>query len=156
MESSAFEKSYEILISLGVFHLIMSFLGAIGYIFYGFGFKDILSVVYASSSVDKILDGHAYSRAIRSHSLISTALCKKIFDEIEVAEEEKNHFIEYCKNKKITYENNNDTLNNINKRFFEKMSKIEKRGKTSMFCIQYLKIFSVEKALMRCEKYGYF
>lgn len=68
--SAATEKSdlSKILIRLGGFHLLMSFFGAIGYIVQGSGIKEVLSLIYASNSLDKMLNGHAYARAIKAHT----------------------------------------------------------------------------------------
>lgn len=47
----------------------MSFMGAVGYIMNGSGIKELFNIVYASASVDKMLTGHAYARALRAHIL---------------------------------------------------------------------------------------
>lgn len=67
----------------------MSFLGSIGYIMAGSGLADICNNIYATKSVDKIMCGHAYSRAIRAHILIHLALAKKIMDDIEFTDDER-------------------------------------------------------------------
>lgn len=59
-----------IIVRLGGFHLIMSLLGAIGHIMSGSGLEDALKIIYAENSVEKILLGHAYSRALRAHFLV--------------------------------------------------------------------------------------
>jgi len=64
----------KIVVRLGGFHLLMSFLGSIGYIMDGSDLKEVLSVIYARHSTEKILNGHAYARAIRAHTLLH--LCR--------------------------------------------------------------------------------
>lgn len=54
----------------------------------GSGIKEVLSVIYAPTSVDKILTGHAYSRAIRRHTLIHLIFYKIILSEISISLEE--------------------------------------------------------------------
>lgn len=44
---------------VGSFHLLMSFLGAIGYIMGGSGLKDIWSIIYAVGSIPHMLSGNA-------------------------------------------------------------------------------------------------
>lgn len=56
------------ILSLGGFHLIMSFLGWIGKIMVDSGLEELLSVVYAENFVGSILAGHAYARSIRPHT----------------------------------------------------------------------------------------
>lgn len=67
-------KLSKIIVRLGGFHLHMSFLGAIGYIMQGSGIKKVLSLIYAPKSLEKILNGHAYARAVRAHTLLQLAL----------------------------------------------------------------------------------
>lgn len=47
------------------------------------GLKDALSKIYATNSVDKMLNGHAYARSIRGHTLLRLALSMKFFEEIK-------------------------------------------------------------------------
>ena len=61
-------------ICLGGFHLLMSFLGAIGSIMAGSGLEELWETVYAKNSVPHMLSGHAYSRSIRAHLLTQQAL----------------------------------------------------------------------------------
>lgn len=79
-----------VVVRLGGFHLLMSFLGCIGFIMAGSGLKDLLSVIYAPLSAEKILTGHAYARAIRAHLLTQLALARTIFKNIDfdIAERE--------------------------------------------------------------------
>lgn len=67
---------------LGGFHLLMSYLGSIGFIMDGSGLKDVLSASYAESSVDKMLQGHAYARAMRGHFLVYLSIVTKNFDDL--------------------------------------------------------------------------
>ena len=63
-----------IVLRLGGFHVLMSFLGAIGHLMAGSGLEEILKLVYASNAVTKMLEGKAVSRAIRGHFLVDGAL----------------------------------------------------------------------------------
>ena len=61
----------DIIIRLGVFHTICSYLGAVGKLLQGSGFTDIVieAGVCASGSVEKVLSGKHYNRAMRYISL---------------------------------------------------------------------------------------
>lgn len=69
-----------VVVRLGGFHLLMSFMGAMGTIMDGSGLKELFSTIYATNSVDKILTGHAYARAVRAHILTHAALAGIIFE----------------------------------------------------------------------------
>ena len=67
-------------VRLGGFHLLMSFLGCIGFFMAGSGIGELWQEVYAKVSVSHMLTGHAYSRAIRAHLLTERALVTTILD----------------------------------------------------------------------------
>ena len=63
-----------IVVHLGVFHLLMLFLGGIGTIMGGSGLAETMEKIYAQNSVVHMLDGKAYARALRCHFLIESSL----------------------------------------------------------------------------------
>lgn len=63
------EEFQHVHIRLSGFHTIMSFMGCIGFIMKGSGLKESLCEIYSENSVDKILSGHYYARAIRAFLL---------------------------------------------------------------------------------------
>lgn len=66
VEKNVFDQILMI-VRLGGFDLLMSFLGCIGEIMAGSGLKDILCLIFTELSDDKILNGHAYARAVPAH-----------------------------------------------------------------------------------------
>jgi len=58
----------KIIVKLGGFHLLMSFLGLISYIRAGSGIKKGFSVIHVPNAVDKMLNGYGYARAVRGHT----------------------------------------------------------------------------------------
>ena len=70
------EQKLEVVVRLGGFHFLKSFLGCIGYIMEDSGLAEALSVVYGPNTVKHILKGAAYSKALRAHFLTDTALVK--------------------------------------------------------------------------------
>lgn len=74
----------KLVVRLGGFHLLMPYLGSIGYRMEGSGFKEVLCVIYAPKSVDKILNGHAYARAVRAHTLLHLALSTIVSKNIDI------------------------------------------------------------------------
>ncbi|KAL8570890.1 hypothetical protein ACOMHN_023563 [Nucella lapillus] len=63
-----------LILRLGNFHTQMSFLGCIGHLMGGTGLQEALELVYAENAVVHILNGKAYSRAVRAHLLMDAAL----------------------------------------------------------------------------------
>ena len=78
MEIQMWEKNEpplnKIVFILGQFHTRMSFLGSIGYLMTGSGLDGILKLIYAENVVPYMLNGKAYSRAIRGHLLVAASL----------------------------------------------------------------------------------
>ena len=63
-----------IVVNLGGFHSVMSFLGCMGQVMEASGLKEVLELIYAENAVTQILSCKAYARAIRGHFLVGTAL----------------------------------------------------------------------------------
>lgn len=95
-------KFNNIIIRLGGFHLLLSYTGSIGYIMKGSGLKEILSLIYAPGSIDKMLEGHSYARTVRAFTLLNAVLVSILLDEMnnsdyKITDEEK-----ICLNELIT------------------------------------------------------
>ena len=77
-----------IVIQLGGFHTIMSFLGCIGYLMSGTGICKVLEVVYAENTIPHLLSGKAVSRALWGHQLLdlvlNTILPEDLLPELDV------------------------------------------------------------------------
>ena len=79
------EKSMNMVVHLGGFHTLMSYLGSIGSVMDASGLKDVLQTVYGENTVKHMLGGKAITRAVRGHILVENALHLKLqnmlFDE---------------------------------------------------------------------------
>ena len=82
--SSSGSELSSVIVRLGGFHLLMSFMGAVGNIMGGSGLKELWSLIYAVDSVEKMLNGHAYGRALRAHFLTQLALKIVILRKAEI------------------------------------------------------------------------
>lgn len=123
-----------VIIRLGGFHLLMSFLGSIGYIMAGSGLQDLLKVIFAANSVEKIMSGHAYSRAVRAHVLSHLALAKKIMDSIEFTDHERDEMdfiVNDPERSAILTAVENIATQDASAKFHEELRKIENRGPTA-------------------------
>jgi hypothetical protein len=76
-------KLSNVVVRLGGFHLLMSFMGSIGHIMTGSGLKELFNTIYALNSIKKIMAGHAYSRAVRAHMLTHLSIAKIVLQSID-------------------------------------------------------------------------
>lgn len=76
---------------LGGFHLLMSYIKAVGTIMEGSGIFELFCTVFAQNSVDKMLSCTAYSRAIRAHMLAVNAIGEIIAEFAESPENLNSH-----------------------------------------------------------------
>ena len=67
---------------LGLFHVELSFLGAVGTLMEGSGLQEALRQIIAKNSVPHVLSGKAQERAFRAHMLAATALNRNIMKRV--------------------------------------------------------------------------
>ena len=70
------EQFSNVIVHLGAFHIMCSYMGALGKIMTGSGFEDIVieSGVCASGSVEKVMSGKHYNRAMKVHQHMADAI----------------------------------------------------------------------------------
>ena len=68
------DNSMDIVVHLGGFHTLMSFVGSIGSLMDASGLSDVLQIIYGENTVKHMVSGKAIARAIRGHILVETAL----------------------------------------------------------------------------------
>lgn len=147
----------QIRVRLGGFHLLMSFLGAIGFIMSGSGLKEALSMIYAENSAEKALEGHAYSRAVRGHFLIQTTLASIIFESMDLSELEQaklDSVLENLGSMDFADEIKNDEFITIRDKFMKEIEKLQKRGPTAELWIQYWDMVSIVRSFIKAERSG--
>ena len=69
-----------IFVRLGGFHLVMSYLGSICYIMGDSVLRNLWETAYAHNSVNHMLTGHAYARALRAHMLSAVPLVAHLLE----------------------------------------------------------------------------
>lgn len=147
-----------IIVRLGGFHLAMSFMGAIGTIMAGSGLQQLLSTIYAENSVEKIMNGHAYSRAVRAHLLMHSALASLVWDTIEVTDCERSemaNMLNTCDQTIIlTACANTTSLKNIVAKFRQALCALECKGPTAKLWLQYFRMITLLKQFIEAERTG--
>lgn len=146
-----------VVVRLGGFHLLMSFLGAVGYIMSGSGIEEVLQIIYAANCVDKLLSGHAYSRAIRAHFLVAVSLGKIIMNEIELTDEERDSLDSYLNDVDrtiiLTAENDN-VIQTVRRKFDSKLKEMKTWGPTAQLWVQYFELIILVKQFIEAERTG--
>ena len=79
------DKYKDCIVMLGIFHMIMMYLGIIGKKFSDASLKDLVvqSDVVATGSADKALSGKMYNRSVRAHKLVYEALYRCLLNRME-------------------------------------------------------------------------
>nr|XP_047122386.1 uncharacterized protein LOC124805886 [Hydra vulgaris] len=72
-----------IVVRLGGFHTLISFLGSIGTIMKGSGFERLLEPIYAKNSICHIISGKAVARELCAHFLVESALTTLLLEGLE-------------------------------------------------------------------------
>ena len=67
-------KGLNVVVRLGGFHSLMSFVGSLGSCMLGSGLEQLLEKVYGKNTVNHMLTGKAISRGLRGHFLVDSAL----------------------------------------------------------------------------------
>ena len=71
-------ESFDVVLILGGFHTMMSFVGSIGALMKGCGLSECFKTEVGTNTVPKIIDGKAISKAIPTHFLTEGSLMAKL------------------------------------------------------------------------------
>lgn len=112
--SDAYSQLCNVVVKLGGFHMLMSFLECIGYIMDRSGLKEALGKIYAENSINKMLNGHAYTRRIRGHTLLRLALSMIVFADMKIKDDMLNELIQQITCQDVSYENVEGCVENSN------------------------------------------
>jgi hypothetical protein len=177
MEVSKAEKLH-IVCRLGGFHLLMSFLGSIGSMMAGSGLAELLQVLFGSDTVSHMLSGKAYTRSIRGHFLVESALMTKLLQHLMPVEDnglddrlKENQFRLSCDDAleigslvKETWTKclvkdeecnlNWETLWHVEDRLEELKKQLIEGSRTARLWLQYLRYISVVKEFIAAERTG--
>ena len=77
---TSMDREMDVVVHLGGFHTLMSFLGSLGMMMEGSGLASAMETVYGENSVKHIMSGKAISWAIRGHLLVASSVYKQLAD----------------------------------------------------------------------------
>lgn len=157
-EIIASNTSWNIEMILGGFHMLMSFLGTIEQTMEGSGLKELLCCVFAPNSVDKMLTGKAYSRAISGHLLVQTTLAQIILEGVSFTMEEKREIWSLFQSEdewtpeKVS--SNATTLNCVQQKLNNELSRLKDNGPTAALWVQYFNMITLMKKFITAQRCG--
>lgn len=142
------EKFRDVIVNLGAFHTVCAYMGALGKLMEGSGFEELVleAGLCASGSLQQMMNGKHYNRALRVHQTMADAL-GRLMTRAYLSNDMSNQMcIE--KLKSLASFPNNDTLTDSNedhesKEFLDKFSDFVDNirsgslGKTAQFWAQY-------------------
>lgn len=147
-----------VVVRLGGFHLLMSFLGSVGFIMADSGLAELWSTVYASASVPHMLSGHAYARAIRAHCITFSALSMIILEEVDIQQESREYISAMLigMENTMTYQNllEDVTIEQLKMQFVEATKSLREKGKTAKLWLQYLELVTIMIHFIQSERTG--
>lgn len=145
----------DIILRLGGFHFLMSFLGSIGNIMSGSGLDDCWSVIYALESIKQMLLGHAFARSVRAHILTYTALgiiiCKNINAQSQLTNHIRDLFSEKEKLRNGQFWDDHK-VQDLTRLFESELTELEKRGPTAKLWVQYFKLVTLALQFIDAER----
>ena len=163
----------KIILRLGEFHTVTSFLGSIGHVMNGSGLRQVMDLIYAEDTVPHLLSGKAISRGIRAHFLIDAALnillLKNMFDNennddevlftsLNIQEKlERQEEIDNLLKQPTTIEGMEESANveKLKKIIILKLNSLMSHRTTTMW-IQYMEMVGILKTFSRAEPTGNF
>lgn len=147
-----------VIIRLGGFHLLKSFLGAIGNIMAGSGLEECLSTVYAKNTVEQMNAGNAIARAVRGHFLVQLAIFTLLFETMPNPQMQRS--LRELSNQLMTQQISPEEIQQSPcirqglESIQEELAKASTANRTSKLWAQYLEMISLIRMLLRAERSG--
>uniref|UniRef100_A0A8D8VLF7 Uncharacterized protein n=1 Tax=Cacopsylla melanoneura TaxID=428564 RepID=A0A8D8VLF7_9HEMI len=150
-------KHQNVVIRLGGFHLLMSYMGAIGFIMEGSGLAELFNTIYAEHSTQKVMTGHAYARAVRAYLLAHRALSELMFEEIDILPdcELEIEQLFYGKDRSdILTTCDKDCTKELTKQFKDRLQNLISLGPTAKLWGQYFQMVTLMINFITAERTG--
>ena len=147
------ETGMPIVIRLGGFHTLKSFLGCIGYIMADSRLEELINLVYPGD-VTHISDGGSYSNALRAHFLIDAALCcfnievKDNDDELVDLE----GYINKCVTENLGVNFKTKPIQDLSEKMTQLLKNLFSNSRTATLWVTYQIMITLVKDFIRAEK----
>ena len=155
----AISDKMNIVIRLGPFHILMSFLASIGTFMAGSGLADALGCCYAANSVTHMLSGKAVSRALRGHFLVDSALSSLLLkttltdqdiEDLSSAYEERIRSPSASTYSYCTIDD--DAFRSIQEKLCAVKSELCSKSRTAHLWIAYMRCVDIVKTMITAER----
>ena len=148
-----------VVVRLGGFHLLMSFMGAIGTIMSGSGIEAVWETIYSSNTVVHMMSGHAYARALRAHFLTQLAIAvicleKSILSEDTVRDVTTSYDALLRDDVKITDIAELKHLRDMVASMDAKLTSLSSDSRTAKLWVQYYHQVDIIRIFIRAERCG--
>ncbi|KAE8743265.1 hypothetical protein FOCC_FOCC011145 [Frankliniella occidentalis] len=149
----------KVIVRLGGFHLLMSFMGSVGNVMSGSGVEDLWATVYAKNTVQHISSGKAYSRAVRAHFLTQTALLGIVFQQVFLSPKIaplRRELLEMClalHRGEATAEEG-DLLRRVLEKVCVTLCNLSESSNTGRLWVQYIRQVELMRLPLRAERVG--
>lgn len=144
-----------VVVRLGGFHLLKSFLGCIGYIMRDSGLEEVFQMIYSGSeTVDHILTGGAYYKAIRAHFLVDAAMCSFLLkDDFNPGElDDVRSTINHCVKEMPGSNFQSAVTRHIQEVIKSRIAITSESGRTAKLWAQYHELVQLVKDFIRAER----
>ena len=154
-------KEKHVVARLGGFHCYMSFLGCIGYLMSGSGLKELLNEVFAENTINHMMTGKAYSKAVRAHILVQMSIATIVLNELKKSNPVIQHYLEaltvlqmYIDAPDIDSVLKDDALKDISREFDKKLTELGENNKTWRLWALYFKMVNILKDSIYADRSG--
>ena len=150
----------KVVVRLGGFHLLMSYLGSIGQIMAGSGLSDLWERVYAKGSVLHMLSGHAFSRALRAHILTSAALIGVLMNTPNTLDKINKDLLENLYKALLNHERNatdiaeEECVKQLSHVISQLLDRAASESRTGKLWVQYIRQVALLQRFIRAERTG--
>ncbi|KAG5873471.1 hypothetical protein JTB14_029559 [Gonioctena quinquepunctata] len=98
----------------------------------GSGWRDLINTCYAMNSIEKMMTGHAYYRAVRAHILAHTELIKIVMKMITLSPDSESNLAKvlYDFDTSVIPDSDPEQCREIRQKVFNQLGQLKTRGPT--------------------------
>ena len=147
-------KGFKIFVRLGGFHQLMSFLGSVGFVMEGSGLREALETVYAPNTVNHMLSGKAYARALRGHILTSSALMSMIIKGFidNLSSSEVDRLLELASSEDLGVFDSDAVIQSLQLWFEKEKETLQAKSRTGSLWVSYVEYIFIILDFIRAER----